>query len=57
MTKELFLKNLKVFIQQGTCAFTCVNYIKKIFLEKNFIEMTENSAWKNLPNTFFITRK
>ena len=56
MKKEIFIENLQTFIQKGTCAFTCVDSIKKRLQEYNFEEMSEYKNWKKLPNTFFITR-
>ena len=56
MKYENFFKNLQLFIERGTCAFTCVEQIKKKLTENNFHEMVENDTWKGLPNTFFVTR-
>ena len=41
MKKEIFIENLQTFIQEGTCAFTCVDSIKKRLQEYNFEEMRE----------------
>ena len=41
MKKELFIKNIKQFIEKGTCCFTCVKEIKERLQKENFQELYE----------------
>ncbi len=51
-----FNQKLIEFLKKGTCIFTCINEIKKILLNNNYIELKENEKW-NLDNKkYFIIR-
>ena len=56
MKKELFIKNIKQFIEKGTCCFTCVKEIKERLQKENFQELYETEEWKKLPESFYVTR-
>lgn len=57
MNNKNYNKELFNFINKATCAFTGVKEIKKILLDKNFIELEENKKWKlRQNNNYFITR-
>ena len=51
-----FKDNLIDFIENSTCAFTCVETIKKELLNNNFKEINEYDYLNKLPHKFFITR-
>ena len=51
-----FNQKLIEFLKKGTCIFTCINEIKKILLNNDYIELKENEKW-NLDNKkYFIIR-
>lgn len=56
MEKEKLKMNLLKMIQESTTAFTCVNYIKAILKEKNFIELDEKEPWDLKEGNYFVTR-
>ena len=55
MEKE-FNDNLKKFIIQSTCSFTCVREIKKRLKESGYKELVEQDIWKLKGNKFYIIR-
>ncbi len=57
MNEKKYNEELFSFIKTATCSFTGVKEIKRILLEKNFLELEENEIW-NLENgqKYFVTR-
>lgn len=56
MKKEKFNKELFEFIENATCSFTCVNFIKTKLLENDFTEILENEMWNIKPGKYFVER-
>ncbi len=52
MKKEKLLK----MIENSTCAFTCVNYLKNILLNEGYVELPEISEWNLKEGKYFVTR-
>lgn len=57
MTNQQYNKNLFSFIEKATCAFTGIQEIKRMLLEKEYKELEEKADW-NLEHgkKYFITR-
>ena len=55
MEKKEYINNLKKFIEDSSCSYTCIETIKKILTEKHFTEFLENEEWTE-QNQFFVTR-
>ena len=51
-----FKKDIVNFIESSTCAFTCVETIKKELINHKFKEINEADYLQKLPHKFFITR-
>ena len=57
MNNTKFNNELFHFIEQSTCAFTGIQEIKKILMQKNYIELEENKPWNlQMNKNYFITR-
>ena len=56
MKKEKFNKELFEFIENATCSFTCVNFIKTKLLENDFTEIFENEMWHIKSGKYFVER-
>lgn len=56
MKKENLKKNLFTLIKEGTCAFTCIKYLKKILLQNNFLELEEIDTWDLKNGNYFVIR-
>ena len=56
MNKYNFNKNFFKFINNSTCSFTCINYIKNILKKKGFIELYENNKWNLTNDKYFVIR-
>ena len=56
MNKHNFNKKFFNFINNSTCSFTCINYIKNRLKKKGFVELYENNKWKLTNNKYFVVR-
>ncbi|MBO5096007.1 MAG: M18 family aminopeptidase [Bacilli bacterium] len=56
MKKENFNSKLFEFINESTCSFTCVNFLKNKLLENGFNELYENEEWELKSGKYFVTR-
>ncbi len=51
-----FNRELLDFLKTGTCIFTCINEIKKILLNNDYIELKENEKWSLDNKKYFVIR-
>lgn len=56
MEKETLKNNLVQCINKGTTAFTCVNYLKEILIQKGFIYLSELEEWDLVEGNYFVIR-
>ena len=56
MDKEKYNSGLFDFIEKSTCSFTCVNEIKKILINNDFIELSEGDKWDITKGKYFVIR-
>ncbi len=51
-----FNKNLIEMLNNGTCCFTCIKYIKEILLSNGYQELREDEYWDIKPGKYFVIR-
>ena len=56
MKKNFFNKELFKFIDSSTCAFTCIDTIKKYLLSNGYTQIYENEKWDLKNEKYFVIR-
>ena len=55
MNEKRFIKNMIEFIEDSTCAITCIQKIQEKLQKKGYTDFTEQKKWKKTQR-FFVTR-
>lgn len=56
MKKEYFNEELFNFINVATCSFTCIQEVKRILIDKGYVELYENDKWNVESGKCFVIR-
>lgn len=56
MVRKRFVEELIEMINESTSSYNTVNYIKKILLKQNFIELKEEDKWDINKGKYFVIR-
>ena len=51
-----FNKELLEMLNNGTCSFTCIKYIKNQLLKEGYQELREDYKWNITPGKYFVIR-
>ena len=56
MIKKTFNKHFFEFIDNASCAFTCIEVIKTKLINNGYMELYENEKWNFKAGKYFVIR-